>query len=71
MPSFTNFCEFDGIVLKAKIYSGEPIPDNQELPTKPCSSKTKRKETRYECVEYENKPPLCVGECFNKAYHVK
>ena len=48
-----------------------PPTEKKKLPTKPCRvcSKIKRKETRYECVECENKPPLCVGECF-RAYHV-
>ncbi|XP_057310036.1 piggyBac transposable element-derived protein 4-like [Hydractinia symbiolongicarpus] len=50
------------------------IPPNEKkkLPTKPCRvcSKIKRKETRYQCVGCENRPPLCVGECF-KTYHVK
>lgn len=48
-----------------------PPSEKKKLPTKPCRvcSKIKRKETRYECVECENKPALCVGECF-RAYHV-
>ncbi|XP_065662596.1 piggyBac transposable element-derived protein 4-like [Hydra vulgaris] len=33
-------------------------------------SKIKRKETRYEDVVCENRPPLCIGECF-RMYHSK
>nr|XP_047139466.1 piggyBac transposable element-derived protein 4-like [Hydra vulgaris] len=52
--------------------SSIPPNEKKKLPTKPCRvcSKIKRKETRYECAVCENRPPLCVGECF-RMYHSK
>ena len=49
-----------------------PPTEKKKNPTKPCRvcSKVKRKETRYQCVGCEEKPALCIGECF-KEYHVK
>ena len=44
--------------------------NRKKFPTKPCQvcSKIKLKETRYECAVCENRPPLCIGECF-RMYH--
>ncbi|XP_047144699.1 piggyBac transposable element-derived protein 4-like [Hydra vulgaris] len=52
--------------------SSIPPNEKKKLPTKPCRvcSKIKRKETRYECAVCENRPPLCVCECF-RMYHSK
>ena len=52
-------------------YSSSILPnEKKEFQTKPCRvcSKIKRKETRYECAVCENRPPLCIDDCF-RMYH--
>ncbi|XP_065662582.1 piggyBac transposable element-derived protein 4-like [Hydra vulgaris] len=53
-------------------FSSIPPNEKKKFPTKPCRvcSKIKRKETRYECAVCQNRPSLCIGECF-RMYHSK
>ena len=57
----------------ADFYYLEPIPagDNKKYPTRRCKQYWKtdtRKESRFVCGFCEDKPPLCVHQCFN-LYH--
>ena len=50
-----------------------PIPGTEKKVTptracKQCSTKERRRESRYQCVKCPDQPPLCIDPCF-QLYH--